>query len=124
MRLDISNLARLFKDVTQVTANRMRKGDVRDDALAKEGGFASTSARAIEKLIRDHHVERSILFLQRTNGGCRKYSLDSQHFHGIDVGAIRNFSGRKTVATPVSRQKGDGFAFKRTDDEAVRRFPK
>ena len=43
--------------------------------------------RAIEELVRDHEVQRLVLFLQRANRAKRENSLHSQLFHAVDVGA-------------------------------------
>ena len=53
---------RRVRDFRQLRADRMREADVRDQAFAEERRDAS--ARAIDKLIGNHEVERLVFFLR------------------------------------------------------------
>src|SRR5258707_7443279 len=97
----------------------MRKRDVRDHAVAKERRLSRSGAGAIEKLIRNHHVERRILLLQRTDRGSRQDALDSQKLHRVDVRAKRNFRGREPMTDAMTRQKRYPLAFDGADDEPI-----
>jgi hypothetical protein len=47
MRLDADGFARGFENVAKLIANRMRKSEVPDDALAKERRFVRSRTRAV-----------------------------------------------------------------------------
>src|SRR6185369_4941403 len=78
----------------------------------------------IEKLIRNHHIQRRILLLQRTNRRSRENTLDTKQLHRIDVRAKRNFCRRESMTTPVSRKKSNALAFECADDERIGRWSK
>jgi hypothetical protein len=67
MRLHICNCTRLLQYIAKTPTNRMRKRNVRDNPFTEERRLSHSPARAIKKLIGNHHIERRILFLQRTN---------------------------------------------------------
>src|SRR6185369_1328190 len=97
----------------------MRKRNVRDNAFAKERRLFHTPTCPIEKLIRNHHVERRVLLLQRSDCRRRENTLDTKQLHRIDVRAEWNFSRRQAMTTSVTRQESNAFAFKRPDDERI-----
>ena len=62
-------------------------------------------AGAVEKLGRDHEIERLVFFFQRTDGGDGDDALDSELLKTVNVGAEIEFTGQKLVAAGVAREK-------------------
>src|SRR5581483_6482816 len=91
MRFHIGCFAGFLEHIAKVAAHGMSKRDVRRDSFANKSRFASAGSRAIKELLGNHHVERRILFLQRTNRRRRPNSLDAEQLHPVDVRAERNF---------------------------------
>src|ERR1043165_6980831 len=77
-------------------------------------------ARAVEELFGADHVERRVTLLQRADRLGRKYLLDAEQLHRVDVRAERKLRRQKAVAATVARQEGDALAFERAHDERVR----
>ena len=104
-------------DFCHFAADGIAKSNVSYDAVAKESVYAMTGA--VEKLGRDHEIERLVLFFQRTDGRNRNDALHSQLFEAINVGAEIQFAGQKLVAARVARQKRDFAAFQRSENVGV-----
>src|SRR6185369_6771478 len=102
----------------------MRKRNVRDNAFAKERRLFHASTCPIEKLIRNHHVERRVLLLQRSDCRRRENTLDTKQLHRIDIRAEWNFRRRQAMTTPVTRQERNAFAFECAYDERIGRWSK
>src|SRR6185369_7183573 len=124
MRLHVRSATRLLQHITQTPTNRMCKRNVRDNPFAKERRLPHAPARPIEKLIGNHHIQRRILLLQRTNRRSRENTLDTKQLHRIDVRAKRNFCRRQAMTTPVSRKESNALTFQFADDERIRRWSK
>ena len=95
-------------------ANGMREADVRDQSFAEKRGDAA--ACAIDKLIRDHEIERLVFFLQRAHGAERENALHAQRLHAVNIGAEIQLRRRDPVPPPVPRQERDLFARQLADD--------
>jgi hypothetical protein len=54
----------------KLRANRIGEADMRHQAFAEKRGDAA--ARAIEKLIGDHELQRRVFFLERSDGAQRQ----------------------------------------------------
>src|SRR6266496_1603546 len=94
---------------------------MRYDAVTEEGRFANPGSGAIEKLIRYHHVERSVLLLQRPHRGSRQYALHTQQLHSINVCPKGHLCGREAVSLAVSRKKCDSLLLQSPDNERIGR---
>ena len=90
---------------------------MRDDAVAEKRGNAQ--AGPVEELVGDEEFERAQRFLQGAHGADRDDALDAQHLHGVDIGAIVDFSGQQAMAAAVAREEGDAAAFERAENEGV-----
>src|SRR6185312_6112203 len=110
-----------MRDVRQLRADGMRETDVRNQTLTEKCGYAA--ARAVHKLIRNHEIQRLMLFLQRAYRAQQENALDAQHLHAINVGAEIQLGRRETMAPAVPRQECDFFASQLSDDIGVRRRP-
>ena len=119
MHSDFRGLATSFKHIAEITANRMRKRNVRHNAFAKKRRLLRARAGAIEKLIGNHHIERRVFLLQRSDGGRRTDAFDAEQFHRVDIGAKRKLRRRETMAPPMTRQKRDALVFQSAQDEAI-----
>src|SRR5690349_14326149 len=97
----------------------MRKGNMRDYAVPEEGRLFSARSRAIKELVRDDHVERRVLLLQRPDRGSGQEALDTEQLHAVDVRAKRHFSRREPMAQAMTRQESDALTFERSNDEFV-----
>src|SRR5215207_9772136 len=117
----LRHAAGLLQHVAHIMTDRVRERDVADDALAEEGRFVRARAGAVEELVGDDHVERRVLLLERADGRGRKYPLDAEQLHGVDVGAEGQLGRQVLVPAAVARQEGHALAFERADDEGVRR---
>src|SRR4030088_2990118 len=87
----------------ELRANRFRESYVRGDAIAKKSRYAVTSA--IVKLVGNQEIERLQIFLQRAYGADRNDSLNTKLFHGMNVGAIVYFRGKKAVSSRMACEK-------------------
>src|SRR5262249_38663758 len=114
----------LLQHISESPANRMRKRHVRHNPFAKKRRLLHAPAGPIEKLIGNHHIERRILFLQRSDCRRRENTLNTKELHRIDVRAKWNFCRRESMTTPVTRQESNSFTFERADDERIRRWSK
>src|SRR2546426_6570834 len=92
-----------------------------NDPVAQEGG--SASARAIDQLVRHHHVEGLDVLAQATDGTYGKDELDAELLEGVDVGTRGNFGREDAMTDAVSRQEGNSLARQRADYEIVARQP-
>src|SRR5215213_11778793 len=80
----------------------------------------SACTRAVKELIRNDHIERRVLFLQRADSRGRQNTLDAEQLHPIDVRTERQVGRRIPVPAPMPRQKRDLHAFERPQDESIR----
>ena len=92
---------------------------MRDNAVSEKCVHAMTGA--IEELIRDHKIQRLVLFLQRSHRGDGHDALDAQLLEAVNVGAEIQFAGKDAMAAPVTRQESDLAALERAADVGVRR---
>src|SRR2546428_13823745 len=93
-----------------------------NDPVAEEGG--SASARAIDQLVRHHHVEGLDVLAQATDGTYGKDELDAELLERVDVGPRGNFGREDAMTDAVSRQEGDSLACQGADNKIVARQPK
>src|SRR6267378_2918154 len=100
----------------------MRKTHMRDNSLAKKSRLPGTRPGAVEKLIRNHHIERRILLLQGPNRGSRQNTFDTQQLHPIDVCAKRKLGRCKAMPSAVARKKSHTLVLQSSEDEGVRRI--
>ena len=106
-------LGRVGGDRRHVGAERMREGDVRDEAAAEEG--ADAPLRPIEELVGHENVERPVLLLQAADRARRQNPLDAEHLEAVDVRAKVQLRRQDPVAGAVARQKRDALAAQRAD---------
>ena len=90
------------------------------DAFAEKRIY--TMASAIEELIGDYEIERSVLILQRSDCGNRDDPLDAQLFEPVYIGAKIQFRWQNAVSASVPRKKCDLAALKRTQYIGVGRI--
>ena len=62
---------------------------------------------AVDELIGNHKIRRLVLFLERADGRNRQNPLDSQFFHGIDIGPEVQLRGQDAMPAPMPRKKRD-----------------
>ena len=105
------------RDVTQRPAERMGETHMGDEAVAEEGRHASL--RSIEELIRDHEVERFVLFLETPHRARREDVLDAKQLEAVDVRAEIELGREQPVPRAMTREEGDALAAERS--EHVRR---
>src|ERR1043165_7567253 len=97
----------------------MRESDVRDDAFTEKCGLSGARPRTIKELVRDEHVERRVLLLQRSDRGSRQDALDAEQLHAVDVRAKRHFSRRESMTQSMTRQESDALTFERSYNKFV-----
>src|SRR6185295_10741819 len=124
MRLHIRRATRFLQHITKSPTNRMCKRNVRDNPFTKECRLLHARSCAIEKLIGNHHVERRVLLLQRSDRRRRENTLDTKQLHRVDVRAKWNFSRRQSMTNTVTRQESNSFTFGCADDERIGRWSK
>ena len=100
-------------------ADRIGEADVRHQAFAEKGGRAA--ARAVEKLVGDHEIERPVLLLERADRAERNDPLHAQLFDAVDVGAEVHLRRRDAMPAAVPGQKCHLFARQLAHDVIVRR---
>ncbi len=93
------------------------EADVRDDSIAEKCGYAQTGL--VVKLIGDQKIERAQIFFQGAHGADGNNSLDAEHFHGANIGAVIDFSGENAMSAAVAREKGDVAAFEFAENERI-----
>ena len=64
-------------------------------------------ARAVEKLVGNHEIERPVLLLQRSHGAQRENALDAERLHPEDVRAKVQLRWRDAMPARMARQEGD-----------------
>src|SRR5271169_6311135 len=104
----------------QLPADGLVKSYVRDDAAAKKSRNAV--ARAVIELVGDQEIQRLQVLLQRSDGADRNDPLDAELLHGVDIGAIINFRGKKTMSASMAREEGHALPFQSSGDQRVRRI--
>ena len=90
-------------DPAQDPAERVREPDVRDEAVSEERAHAPPGA--IEELIRNHDVQRLVLFLEAAHRARRQNPLDAERFEAIDVRAKIELGRENAVTDTVPWQK-------------------
>ncbi len=103
----------------KLRAHRIGEADVRHQAFAKKSG--DPAARAVEKLVGDHELQRRMFFLQRSHRAERHDALDAQRLESVNIRAKVQLRRRMAMAAAVARQKRDLFARELPDDIRVRR---
>ena len=93
------------KDEGDGGADGIAKGNVADDAFAKESGGAQEGA--VDELVGDDEVSGPVLFFERADGGERKDARDAEFFEGVEVGAEIEFGGQDTMTASVTGEEGD-----------------
>ena len=101
----------------ELRAGGLVEGDVGDDAIAEEGGFATLGA--VEELIGNEEFTGAQIFLEGADGADRDDALDAEKLHGVDIGAEIEFGGENAMAATVTGKKGDALPFQGADDEGV-----
>src|SRR5271154_1798562 len=101
MRLDSSPVAGLGQMRGKRGTGRLVEAHVGDDSAREKSG--DSSARAIEKLVRDHEFERRKVFAERSNGTYGNNPLGAEHFQSADIGTIVDLARREAMAAPVAR---------------------
>jgi hypothetical protein len=105
------------EDGGKLRASRLVEGDVSDDAVAEESGFATFGA--VEELIGDQELARLEIFPERAHGTDRDDALHAEEFHGVDVGAEVEFRRKDAVAAAVAGEERDALSFQSAEDEGV-----
>jgi len=106
--------------VGQFRTDRIGKSNVSYDAVAEKRIHAVASA--IEELIRNDEVERSVLILQRPDGGNRDDPFDTQLFEAVNIGTEIQFRGKNAVPASVSGQECNLAALERAQYIGVGRI--
>jgi len=83
----------------KLRAHRVGEAHVRHQSFSKERG--DTPARAIEKLIGNHKLQRRVLFFERPNRAERQDAIHAQRFESINVGAKIQLRRRMPMAPPL-----------------------
>ena len=99
--------------------NGIGEADVRHQAFAEKRRDAP--AGAVEELIGNDEIERTMLFLERADRAQRDDALHAERFHAVDVGAKVELRGRRAMAASVPRQERDLFPGERAHHIVVRR---
>ena len=92
-RLHAPRRARLRASCGQIG---MREADMRDQAFAEKRRHPA--ARAVDKLIGDHEIERLVLFLERPHRAQRKNPLHAQRLESVNVRAEIQLRRRNAMA--------------------------
>ena len=79
---------------------------------------------AVEKLVRDHEIERLVLFLQRTDRRNRNNALHSQLLKAVNVGPEIQLARQEFVAAGMAREKCHLAASQRPQNVRIRRISK
>src|SRR5262249_10815391 len=96
--------------------------NVSDDPVAKK--CADSALGVVEKLIRDHDVERLDLNLHAADGAHRNQPLNTQFFEAVNVRAIVDVRRLDSVPASVTGEKGDPFSLQRSQNECIGRITK
>ena len=107
------------ENLPEFFADRVRKRNVRDNP-ASEKGVLSRFLGAIDELVDQDNVARSILCLERTNGADADDPCDVEFFETPNIGAVIELAREDAVTTPVSGQEHHFAPFKITDKVTVR----
>ena len=78
-----------------------------------------TAARAVDELVRDHHVQRLDVLAQAADGADGDDELDAELLEGPDVRAGGHLGWKKAVPDAVPRQERDALAVQRADGDGV-----
>ena len=92
---------------------------VGDEAIAEERGHAA--ACAVEELIGEDEVERTVFLFERTDGAEREDALNAERLHAVDIGAEVQFRRRNAMAAAVAGEKCDRLTGQYADDVTIRR---
>src|ERR1019366_8517126 len=95
---------------------------MRHNAVAEESVHAVPGA--IEKLVRDHEIERLVLLLQRPHGRNRNNALNSQLLKAVNVGPEIQFARQKSVPASMAREKCHLATLKSPQNVSIRRISK
>ncbi len=84
LHIDAGRAAGVLQHAAHLRADRVREADVRHQALAEERGDAP--AGAVEELVGEDEILRSMLFLERAHRAQRNDALHAQRLHAVDIG--------------------------------------
>src|SRR5271167_2529111 len=112
--------ASICQDGRELRAGRLVKGDVSDDAVAKESRLAALGA--IDKLIHDQEFPRAQILLKRADSADGNDTLHAEKFHGVDVGPEIQLAGSETMAAAVTREKYHPLAFDSANNKCIGRL--
>ncbi len=98
----------------------MTKPNVCDKSIAEEG--IDAMSRAIDELVRDNEIQRTVFFLQGANGGQRNDALDTKLLQTVYVGAVVQLRRHEAMSTAMAGQEGDLATGQRSQDVSVRRL--
>src|ERR1041385_4475403 len=104
----------------QLFTDGFGKGDVRHDAAPKESVIQALLG-AIDKLIDEHNVARTIPGLQRTDGAHTDDPVDAELFHGPDIGAMIELGWKQPMSSGVAWQEDDIASIQLPGQELVGR---
>src|ERR1700736_6567779 len=99
-------------------ASGLVEADVHSDAAAKESRDAAV--RAIEELVGDEKIERREILAKRADGADRNQTLDSEHFHDVNIGTIVDLTRREAMAAAVAGQECHAAASGGGGDDGIR----
>src|SRR5262249_5065432 len=91
--------AGLLHHTAQLRAYRIAKPDVSNKAIAEER--IDAVPRAVEELIRNHELQRRVLFLQRPDGRQRNDALHSELLKAVDIRPEIQFAGKQAVSSAM-----------------------
>src|SRR5277367_2568773 len=105
-----------------MSANRIRKGNVRHNPVTEKCIYTMTSA--IEKLVWNDKLEGLVVFLKRTDGGDGDYTLCTQLLEGVNISAKVQLTRKNAVSAPMPRQECNLAPFERTQNKGIRGIAK
>src|SRR5580704_235488 len=117
MNGDVLRAAGLGEHGGELRANGLVEGDVGDNAVTEEGGFAALGA--VEELIGDQELAGLEIFPEGAHGAHGNDALHAEEFHGVNVGAEVEFGGKNAMAASMAREKRDALPFQSAEDEGV-----
>ena len=79
-----------------------------DEAFAEEGGGAAP--RAVDELVRHHHMEGLDILAQAPHRADADNELDAERLERVDVRARGQLRGQNAMTDAVPGQEGDGHA--------------
>ena len=100
LSMNAGTTTRLFDKLCRLFANRMPEGDVCNQSLAEE--CIDAMARAVDELLGNNEIKRTMLFLQRSDSRQRNDALHAKLLESVDVGAEVQLGRHQAVPATVA----------------------